>query len=174
MQLIDIDKTVYRKHLNRVITVFVASLAILSVLLGQLLIQFFGQTQVASGESTGNLHLNVLGVLVAVIICAGTLYSQREHIYFKEVFYVSRLKALQNRIYRKLKSIKQQAEKDDVDALITLSFYYASLKFVYLLDDNTLTLNQVDSDFLAIKQQIQVRGLNVDERDFKVEMLTNF
>lgn len=164
----------YRQRLNRVIAIFIGSLALLSLLLGQVLIKIFGNIAVQSGESTGNLHLNFLGVLIGFVISAGVLYQQRNCDYFKEIYYVSRLKALQNRIYRKLKAIKLEADRDDVDALIILSFYFSSLKLVYLLDDNTLTLNHVDGELKAVKQQIASLGLTVTEQDFHVELLNRF
>lgn len=174
MKLIEIDKITYREHLNRVIIVFIACLAFLSLLMGQLLIRLWGQVEVATGESTGNFHLNFLGVLLAFALCGGVLYRQRHHAYFKEIYYVSRLKALHNRIYRKLKAIKLAAQNNDVNALIILSFYYTSLKFVYLLDDNTLTLGEVDVELNRINQQIERLGLTVGAQDFSAELLTRF
>ena len=87
---------------------------------------------------------------------------------------MSRLKALQNRIYRKLKAIKLEADIDNVDALIILSFYFASLKLVYLLDDNTLTLTHVDAELEAINQRMTSLDLSITERDFDVELLNRF
>ncbi|QYK00895.1 DUF3087 family protein [Shewanella psychrotolerans] len=174
MKLVEVDKVLYRQRLNRVIGVFIGSLALLSLLFGQVLISLFGHVEVQSGEPTGNLHLNFLGVLIAFAICAGGLYLKRHNDYLKEIYYVSRLKALQNRIYRKLKAIKREADNDNVDALIILSFYFTSLKLVYLLDDNTLTLNQLDSELTAIKQRIELLGLAVTEHDFDVELLNRF
>ncbi|QYJ85677.1 DUF3087 domain-containing protein [Shewanella mesophila] len=174
MKLVEVDKVLYRQRLNRVIAVFIGSLALLSLFFGQVLISIFGNVEIQSGESTGNLHLNFLGVLIGFALCAGALYQQRHRDYFKEIYYVSRLKALQNRIYRKLKAIKLGADKDSHDALIILNFYFASLKLVYLLDDNTLTLNNVDTELEAIKQRMTSLELSITEQDFDVELLNRF
>ncbi|MCG9695653.1 DUF3087 family protein [Shewanella sp. Isolate11] len=174
MKLIAIDKQVYRQHLSRVISIFIASLAILSLLFGQLLIHFFGNTEIVSGESTGNLPLNFLGVLLGFTISALTVYRLRHRDYFKEIYYVSRLKVLHNRIYRKLTSIKSAAEQDNINALIILNFYYTSLKLVYQLDDNTLTLSHVESELAAIQQKLTALGLTVNEQDFSQELLASF
>ncbi|MCG9713910.1 DUF3087 domain-containing protein [Shewanella insulae] len=174
MKLIEVDKGRYRQHLNRVIAGFIASLAVLSLLCGQLLIALFGNQAVVSGESTGNLHLNFLGVLLGFAICAWGLYLQRHREYFREIYYVSRLKALQNRIYRKFKDIKQAGEGNDIDALTIMVFYFSSQKLVYLLDDNTLTLSQVDKELEAIKARIAALGLNIGPEDFDESLLEKF
>ena len=174
MMLVEVDKARYRQHLNRVIAVFIACLALSSLLCGQLLIAFFGNQAVSSGESTGNLHLNFLGVLLGFAICAWGLYQQRHRDYFREIYYVSRLKALQNRIYRKLKKIRQAGEQGDIDALTILVFYFSSQKLVYLLDDNTLTLSQVDREIEATKARIAALGLNIGPQDFDESLLEKF
>ncbi|WP_428611746.1 DUF3087 family protein [Shewanella sp.] len=174
MKLIEVNKVRYRQHLNRVIAVFIASLALLSLVFGQLLIALFGHQEVVSGESTGNLHLNFFGVLLAFALCAGGLYSQRHRDYFREIYYVSRLKALQNRIYRKYKAIKQASEANDPSALTLLLFYFTSQKLVYLLDDNTLTLNEVDKELDDIKQRIEALGLEITVQDFNESLLEKF
>ncbi|WP_258406124.1 DUF3087 domain-containing protein [Shewanella aegiceratis] len=174
MMLVEVDKARYRQHLNRVIAVFIASLALLSLVSGQLLIALFGNQEVVSGESTGNLHLNFFGVLIGFGICALGLYQQRHKAYFREIYYVSRLKALQNRIYRKFKQIKQAGERNDIDALTIQVFYFSSQKLVYLLDDNTLTLSQVDKELEAVKARIAELGLNIGPEDFDESLLKKF
>ncbi|MCG9745240.1 DUF3087 family protein [Shewanella sp. Isolate8] len=174
MMLVEVDKARYRQHLNRVIAVFIASLALLSLISGQLLIALFGNQAVVSGESTGNLHLNFLGVLLGFAVCAWGLYQQRHKDYFREIYYVSRLKALQNRIYRKFKQIKQAGERNDIDALTIQMFYFSSQKLVYLLDDNTLTLSQVDKELEAVKARIAALGLNIGPEGFDESLLEKF
>lgn len=64
MQLIDIDKPRYRKHLNIVIAGFIAALLILALAFGQLLIVSFEQ------EGVNNFRYNLLGAILALLACA--------------------------------------------------------------------------------------------------------
>ncbi|WP_394201279.1 DUF3087 family protein [Shewanella waksmanii] len=171
MKLVVVDKALYRRRLNRVIAVFIGALAMLSLLFGTLLISWFGNNAPISGESTGNFKWNLLGVVLAASLCATVLYSLRHHSYLTEVFYVARLKSLQNRIYRQLSKWRQRAEQDDSQALIVLCFYFQSQKLVYLLDDNTLTLSAVEKELQAVEEQIQRLGLQVGADDFQESML---
>ena len=61
MQLIQINKARYRKHLNRVIVGCAASLAIGSLAISQTLIALFPD------ESGSHFHWNLLGVIVTSI-----------------------------------------------------------------------------------------------------------
>ncbi len=170
MKLINIDKTTYKKRLNLITVVLVGALAVLAIGFGSILIALFGAQQ-ATAESTGNFHLNVIGVIGAAIICAIALSYLKTTAYFVEVYYVWRLKALQNRIYRKLKSIKQRADTNDRDAIVVLYFYYHSLKQVYSLDNNTLTLPELEGNIQGLQQQISALGMQVDIEDFDVNLI---
>lgn len=167
----DIDKTTYRKNTNKVIMSFVASLAILALVFGAILIHFFGAPAAVSGESTGNFHLNVIGVVLALAVCSAVLNSQKQKPFFQEVYYVWRLKQLHNQIYRKLAKIKQAAENNEPNAFIILSFYFVSLKQVYTLDDNTLTLATVEQDLNQLNDKIASLGLSISAEQFEPTML---
>ncbi|GIU47458.1 DUF3087 domain-containing protein [Shewanella sairae] len=171
MQLMDIDKATYRQNTNRVIMSFVASLAILALAFGALLIHFFGAPAAANGESTGNFHLNVMGVFLALAVCSAVLNSQKKKPFFQEVYYVWRLKQLHNQIYRKLAKIKQAADNNEPNAFIILSFYFVSLKQVYTLDDNTLTLSTVEQDLNQLNDKITSLGLTITPEQFDPKML---
>lgn len=171
MKLIAVDKSLYRQRMNRLIVVFVGSLALLSVLLGSGLIALFGVTPLPGAQSTGNFHWNLLGVLLALGFCSAVLHSQRRHAYLHEVLYVWQLKQWQNRIYRKLIKVKAAAAKNDVNALIILTFYYESLHQVYLLDDNTLTLPALTEDRQALSDQVASLGLSISAEQFEPNLL---
>lgn len=170
MQLINVDKTTYKKRLNLISVVLVGALAVLAIGFGSLLIALFGAPSV-SGESTGNFHLNLIGVIGAALVCAAALSRLKHTAYFIEVYYVWRLKALQNRIYRKVKTIKQQANENDRDAIVVLYFYYHSLKQVYSLDNNTLTLPELEKNIQALQQQIDSLGIQVNVEDFDTSLI---
>ncbi len=170
MQLLKIDKSTYKQRLNIITIGLVATLALLSVGFGSLLIAYFGAQQ-ATVESTGNFHLNLLGVIAAALVCAVAMSYLKGTPYFHEVYYVWRLKALQNRIYRRLKGIKQRGADNDRQALIILNFYYRSLKEVYLLDNNTLTLPELETNISRIQQQIEDLNLEISVDDFEERLL---
>ncbi len=170
MKLQEIDKTRYRKNMNLLIVILVLSLVGLSLAFGSVLIALFGAAPVP-GEPTGNFHLNLLGVILSVGLCGAVLHHFKERPFFREIYYVWRLKQLHNRIYRKLVKIKAAAAKNDVNALIMLLFYYTSLRQVYLLDDNTLTLPALTQDLNRLNAQIDSLGLLLSPEQFTPEML---
>ena len=191
MKLKDIDKAVYRKHLNIIIVGFIASLLTLALVYGQALIMLFADStqllttpaNVTTGElvneATGtesNFSYNFMGVLLALLTCVFALHRLRFSAFFSEVYYVWQVKQQQNLIYRKLKKIKVAAGADEVNvnALIILNFYYASLKQVYLLDDNTLTMSKLNTDINELNTQLENLNLTLSTDQFEPSMLADF
>lgn len=174
MKIKEIDKVVYRKHLNIVTIALVASLIVLSLAFGTGLIALFGDPNGVSAESTGNFQWNLLGVILAAIISVATLIKFKHHPYLVEVYYVWQLKALHNRIYRRLKKIKAAASNHDIDALMILSFYYQSQKQVYQLDNNTLTLSKLQNDIDELNSSISQLNLSISIEEFSAELLNKF
>ena len=186
MQLIDIDKARYRKHLNIVIVGFITSLLVLSLALGTLFIHFFSTiadvsmldqavdaaTELVEGEPETNFKYNLLGVILAVLANAAILHSVKGSDFFKEVYYVWQIKQLQNQIFRKLKKIKPAAKAGERNALIILSFYYQSQKQVYSLDDNTITLSTVDKEITTVEQLINDNQLEVSTSLFDKSLIS--
>ncbi|MCW8863249.1 MAG: DUF3087 domain-containing protein [Colwellia sp.] len=168
MQLINIDKPLYRKNLNIIIGGFIATLLILSLVFGQLLILGFGQ------EGVSNFKFNLLGVILALLACAAILHSLKTSRFFKEVYYVWQLKQCQNSIFRKLAKIKVAAKNNDSNALIILVFYYQSLKLVYQLDDNTLTLSKVEQELNTLHETITNNNLAISADQFDKSLLTSY
>ena len=173
MQLKEIDKLTYRKHANIVIGSFIAGLVVFSLAISYTLIAFYGQTAVEGTESTGNFRFNLAGVIAAVLICSAVLYQIRNKPFLTEVYYVWRLKQLTNQIYRKLKRVKAEAENNEPEALACLKFYYAALRQVYLLDDNTLTLSSLDKDIEQLDLKLSLLELELTDRDFSPNWLKN-
>lgn len=129
---------------------------------------------VSSAENSGNFRYNLLGVILALLACAAGLYQLKHSQFFVEVYYVWQLKQLQNLVYRRLKKIKSAATGGDADAMLILSFYYASLKQVYLLDDNTLTITKLDRDIENLNEQIKANGLTLLVSQFDRALLAKF
>ena len=192
MKLREVEKTEYRKHLNIIIVGFIASLLVLALAYGQGLIMLFADSvnltpepvvtaaaEVAGevavvAEPENNFKYNFLGVLMALLTCVFALHRLRASAFFSEVYYVWQVKQLQNSIYRKLKKIKAAAGNDDINALIILNFYYASLKQIYLLDDNTLTMSKLNSDISELNTRIEEKNLTLSTDQFDALMLADY
>ncbi|SHH30696.1 DUF3087 family protein [Ferrimonas marina] len=174
MQLRRVDKASYRATVNRVIVGFVGALALLSVALGSGLIALFGQASTVAGESTGNFHLNLIGVLLALALCSAVLHGLRRHPKLADLFYVFGLKQRQAKIYSKMAALKAAAEQRQPEALSILLFYYRSQQQVYQLDDNTLTLSEVNRDCDQLEAQMTELGLPLDPVQLDEAALARF
>ena len=98
MQLIQIDKARYRKHLNRVIIGCVAALALGSLAISQTLIALFPD------DSGSHFHWNLTGVVITSLAIGWFLNKYRRHPYMTEVVYVWELKQALNMRGVRLKS----------------------------------------------------------------------
>ena len=176
MQLLEVSKTLYRKRLNIVIIIFVSALLVLSLSLGSAMITLFGDLVIENSVGkmeVNNFRYNILGVILALLACFAVLSQIIAKPYFKEIYYVWQLKQLHNKIYRKVKKIKLAA-KNDVDALIILKFYYYSRRQVYLLDDNTLTIPELDKEIKQLDETIAKKNLTISLSQFNKSLLTSF
>ncbi len=168
MQLKDIDKTQYRKNLNKIIVGFVSTLLILALVFGQLLILGFSEPE------ENHFKYNLLGVILSLLACAATLHTMKTKDFFIEVYYVWQIKQIQNSIYRKLKKIKAAAKQSDENALAILAFYYQSLIQVYTLDDNTLTIDKVNKDLADVQETIASKNLTLSTEQFDKSLLASY
>lgn len=167
MKLQKINKEEYRKKMNLLLVSLVGSLAVFAIVFGTILIDLFGSGQSIVGESTGNFHLNVLGVILSVALNAFIASRVKGHDYFKEALYVWNLKQIHNQIYRKLKRIQPKAEQGDRDALTILYFYYTTQKQVYDLDNNTLTIKTVQQSLDNILELSEKWSIELDIEAFR-------
>ncbi|WP_163933458.1 DUF3087 family protein [Paraferrimonas sp. SM1919] len=170
----NINKTQYRTQVKYTIAAFVVALAVLSIVFGQLFISLWGAESPLADGSTGNFKFNVLGVVLAALLCSAIFNGLKGQAPLKELFQVWSLKQLHNKIYRKHKKIQQAAEGGDENAYIILSFYLASQKAVYLLDDNTLTLPEQEAKIVALQQKIKAAGFEINPSDFTESMLDKY
>jgi len=181
MKIIEIDKKTYRKRLNIVIVSFIAIFAILAVTFGTALIAMFASDVTlidnVSGETNSNFKYNLLGVILALLVSGGILHQLRHSVFFKEIYYVWRLKQLHNIIYRRLKKIKAAAKNDpkvDINALIVLNYYYIGLKQLYLLDDNTLVISTLHKNIAELDTILTSKNIEVTSEQFEPEMLVSY
>ncbi|MEZ9545101.1 MULTISPECIES: DUF3087 family protein [Vibrio] len=174
MKLQKINKEEYRKKMNLLLVSLVGSLAVFAIVFGTILIELFGSGQSIAGESTGNFHLNVLGVILSVALNAFIVSRVKGHDYFKEALYVWNLKQIHNQIYRKLKRIQPKAEQGDRDALTILYFYYTTQKQVYDLDNNTLTIKTVQQSLDNILELSEKWSIELDIEAFSKDLIAKF
>lgn len=179
MKLKEIEKSIYRKRLNIIIVAFIGSLLALALVYGQILIALFAEPIVTEALKEGvtqdsNFRYNFIGVVMALLTCVLALHRLRHSEFFNEVYYVWQVKQQQNYIFRKLKAIKKAAENDEINALIILNFYYTSLKQVYLLDDNTLTMSKLTSDINLLNEQLTSKNLTVSTEQYEKSLLAKY
>jgi hypothetical protein len=163
MQLIEINKERYRRHLNLVIVGCILGLAIGSLAISQTLIALFPD------ESGSHFHWNLLGVVIAAVTIAWILNSYRNHDFMSEVTYVWELKQALNKINRKMSKLKSAGDKGNVDALLAMHYSYAGSRLLWQLDDNTITMDdlaieQAKLDSLAAKFNLTLITDNYNER----------
>ncbi|MFT6266413.1 MAG: hypothetical protein ACJAWS_002575 [Oleiphilaceae bacterium] len=166
MILQKIDKTIYRKHLNKVIGATIAAMLLLTLGFSTLLIHLVGN------PGGSNFMLNLVGLLIAVTIVGTVLYRVRLRPFMTEVLYVWRLKQELNAIYRKSAKLNPAVEKNDPNALIISYFNLKGSIQLYELDDNDLTLNDRRKDLLELEQKIEALGLVLSTSDYHRGLLT--
>ncbi len=168
MRLLEIDKNTYRKHLRMVFASIAASLLIITLVASTLLIQLL------STPDAPHFWHNLAGVAFAAFIIAFTLNKLRDHPYMVEVVYVWDLKQQLNRIHRKQKSIEIKAEENNDHALITLNYMYKGSKQLYELDDNTITMNTLNSKIRALDKKMEAAGISLSTDSYEPAMLERF
>ena len=137
MQLKQINKQRYRRHLNIVIIVSIISLALGSLGIAQALIAFFPD------ESGSHFHWNLLGVIVSAVSIGFTLHKFRNHTFMYEVTYVWDLKQSLNKINRKMRQLQSAANQGNYHALLALHFSCAGSRLLWQLDDNTILMDDL-------------------------------
>ncbi len=168
MQLIEIDKTRYRKHLRIVFAAIAAALAIIAVGSSTLIIHFF------STPDADHFWHNLAGVVLAAIIVAFTLNKLRSHPFMSEVVYVWDLKQQLNRIHRKQKKIEAHIEENDQDAMIIMNYMYRGSKQLYELDDNTITMGTLNSKINVLDSKMKDAGISTSTDAYDPSMLDRF
>ena len=168
MQLIEIDKTRYRKHLRIVFAAIAAALAVIAIGSSTLINHFF------STPDVDHFWHNLAGVVIAAVVVALTLNKLRGHPYMFEVVYVWDLKQQLNRIQRKLKRIETGIENNDHDAMIIMNYMYKGSKQLYQLDDNTITMGTLNSKINALDSKMKEAGIITSTQTYDPALLDRF
>jgi len=168
MQLIDIDKTRYRKHLRIVFAAIAAALAIIALSSSTLIILLF------STPGADHFWHNLAGVVLAAIVVAFTLNKLRKQPFMFEVVYVWDLKQQLNRIHRKQKKIEAGIDKNDHDAMIIMNYMYRGSKQLYELDDNTITMGTLNSKINVLDSKMKGADISTSTDAYDPAMLDRF
>lgn len=168
MQLREIDKTRYRKHLKVVFAGMVAVLIIIALSTSTLLIYLF-----SNPEDSHFMH-NLAGVVIAAFFVGFVLTKLRQHPFMSEVVYVWDLKQQLNRIHRKQRKIEAASDEGDHNAMIIMNYLYRGSKQLYLLDDNTITMEDLDIKLQVLDSRMESAGLSLSTDLYDPSMLDRF
>jgi len=168
MQLIDINKKRYRRHLNYIIVACVVSLTIGCLAISQLLIALFPD------ESGTHFHWNLTGVVITSLLIGLTLNKYRTHDFMTEVAYVWELKQVLNRINRKMLKLKAAAQDGNVNALLALNYSYAGSRLLWQLDDNLIIMEQLVIDQGELDGLASKYNLTLNTEDYDEAVLNEF
>lgn len=166
MKLQTIDKALYRKRLNILLVTSVAVLLITSLGVSNILIAAFG-----SDIEGDNFWWNVLGVIAGVGVIAGLFKIMATKPFMAEVNYVRGLKREMNRIYRSSKKLQEALAANDKSAIIISYFNLQASKQVYQLDNNTLTMDELNEKIRKLDEKIAELGLSISVEDYRSELL---
>ena len=168
MQLREIDKTRYGKHLRLVFAGIAVALLIIALSFSTLIIHLFSTPDVS------HFWHNLAGVVVAAVIVAYVLNKIRHHPFMTEVVYVWDLKQQLNRIYRKQRKIEEVLENSDHDAMIIMNFMYRGSKQLYLLDDNTITMEDLQIKIQVLDKRMLDAGISTSTDAYSPAMLERY
>jgi hypothetical protein len=166
MKLQTIDKALYRKRLNIVLITSIAILLIISLGVSNILIALFG-----SGIEGDHFWWNVTGVVAGAVVIAGLLRLMATKPFMAEINYVRSLKREMNRIYRSSKKLNIALEANDKNALIITYFNLQASKQVYELDNNTLTLDELNEKISLLDEKLNALNMSITVADYRSELL---
>jgi len=165
MTLKEINKKRYRKHLNIVMICMAVALIIIAQINSALFIYVF------STPDASHFYHIMAAVASAAAIVVYVVNKYRHHPYMTEVVYVWNLKQQLNKIQRKQLKLKPAVENNDKNAMIIMNFMYRGSKQLYELDDNTITIEDLELLITALDHRMTEAGLSLSTDSFKPDML---
>lgn len=166
MKLHSIDKALYRKRLNRILVTSVVILLAVSLTVSNALIAVYG-----SDVSGDNFGWNVAGVVCGVLVLVVLFKLIEKKPFMFEINYVRGLKREMNRIYRSSKKLLPAIEANNEKALIISYFNLQASKQVYELDNNTLTMDELNEKIRLLDEKIVELGLQISVEDYQPSLI---
>jgi hypothetical protein len=139
---------------------------IISLGVSNILIALFG-----SGIEGDHFWWNVTGVVAGAVVIAGLLRLMATKPFMAEINYVRSLKREMNRIYRSSKKLNIALEANDKNALIITYFNLQASKQVYELDNNTLTLDELNEKIRLLDEKLNALNMSITVADYRSELL---
>lgn len=164
MRLENINKARFKKHLNWFQGTLVVALLLLSVGFSQLYIYLW-----STGES--NFWLNVAGVVTAAGLLGFVVNRIKEQPFMYEIMYVWRLKNELMRIYRHTKRLDAALAKGESVAYIIKYFHLHGSKLLYQLEDNTVTMDELNRQIREFDKVLVERHLTISAEDYEPSLL---
>lgn len=168
MTLEQISKPRYRKHFNRLMVAVIIAMFALALGVAQLLILLF------PNETGSHFVHNISGVITAGLVIASLIYKYRHHPAMYEILYVWNLKQQLNRIYRKQRKILVSVGEGDRDAMVIMNFSYQGSQQLYTLDDNTVTMEELNKSLEELQATIKEHNYDVELDDYRPSLLEKF
>lgn len=165
MRLENINKPRFKKHLNWFQGSLVVALLLLSVGLSQLYIALW-----STGDS--NFWLNVAGVASAVMLLAAVVNHIKDKPFMYEIMYVWRLKNELMRVYRHTKPLEAALAKGESYAYVIKYFHLHGSRHLYLLEDNTVTMDDLNRQINEFDKVLAERNLSITVEDYHPDLLT--
>lgn len=136
--------------------------------ISSLLILFLGNNE------GSNFNLNLAGVIITIVILAIVASQVKSKPYFAEILYVSRLKFELSHINRKLKAVEKAAKNENTIALDILAFYYQATRQIWTLDDNTITMSELNTKESKFFEQVNQLNYQADANRYSRDLLAQF
>jgi len=168
VQLRTVNKKQYRKRLKNTTLAVITTLFVGSLSISALFITLLG----SSTES--NFNLNLASVFITLILVGMFFINAKSLPYFDEMFYVWKVKFELSHIQRNIKKIESAAKKQNELALIVLAYYYQATHQIWLLDDNTLTIEEFLVKESRFKEWVLQSNHNPDVNKYTREHLKQF
>lgn len=168
MQIRDIDKATYRKHFKHTTFAAIGCLMVGALGISTTLIALFGNPQ------GSNFNLNLTGVVVTIVLMAIAASRLKDKPYFSEIVYVSKLKFELSHINRKLKAIEKSVANNNPDAFDIMAFYYQATRQVWELDDNNITLSELNVKEGKFFEKVNQANFQTDVNRYSRDLLEQF
>ena len=125
-------------------------------------------------DQASHFHWNLLGVALTVFALLITFYHYKNHPFLTEVYYVLKLKKALSLVSRKLHKLEAAAQIGNENAMLALMFSYAGSRQLWELDDNTITMGQLNKHQQKLEDVIKEFQVNIDIENYNSELLKGF
>ncbi|ASP39292.1 hypothetical protein CHH28_11655 [Bacterioplanes sanyensis] len=158
-----IDKASYQQRVSRLQWALIAALLLIGLSLSELYHQLWGHDS--------GLWLNFAAVVSALALVSIALYLLRDRPWMEDIRYVLRLKSELNRIYRSSRALEEALQRDDETAIRIRYYSLHGSYYLYQLENNTLTLEELSEQIQQLDEQIACLGLQVSVDDYHAGLL---